>query len=154
MVAGRPGHHEGHAIAPALEGLDGGQAGTGGPAGGLEGVRAGVGVGVDVAAAGPAEGVELVEMARGVDPGQIGVGGRFGRDPQRVAREVEVVDALEDGADAGGALGVPGPLVRVVADRSRHDQHGAGPPSGRRGAAGTIGNRMSTSSPSPSAVTG
>ena len=154
VVARRPGHHEGHALAAFLERLEGRQPRPGRPPGGVEGLGAGEGVAVDVAAPRPAEGVQLVEMNRSVDSGQLGVGGQARRNPQEVGRQVEVLDALEHGVDAGGPLGMAAPLVDVPAHRAGHDQHGGAPPRVADAVGTSIGKRTSTSSRSLVVVTG
>ena len=108
------------APAPARKAAARGQPDSGGQQGGGDGVGRHVGVGVEPALA---HGVEMRHVAGVVDALDRRVGGGLRRHGDEVCAEVEVVDAPEHGADAGGPLGVALDLVLRPADGSRDDEH-------------------------------
>jgi hypothetical protein len=138
VVARRANGAEGRLSLAGVEGLDGGQPGAGGEAGGVEGRRSDVGVGIDVAAAALAERLHGIDERGRVDPleclARRGPGGQ---------RHQRLGDARRSGArthrvEPGRPLRVA-PAGVVVGEPGVGDQ--------QKGHTMTIGRHLGTPSP-------
>ena len=107
-----------------LQARDGVDARPRGEQGDLPGLGADPGVGVDVAAAGPAERFQPVQVGRGVDGLQLGPGGRAGVDADQGVVEPGRGQAVEDRAESSRPLGVARPGVMVAEARMGGEEHG------------------------------
>jgi len=97
MVTGRAHHAEGRAPLSPLEALDGVDPRAGGQQGRVPGLGAGAGVGIDVPAAGHAEGLELPQMGERVHAFEVGEGGRPRLRPHEVVADPGRLQAGDHG---------------------------------------------------------
>ena len=108
--------------------LDCREPGAGGEHGGVVGVRAGAGVGVDAAASGGAEPLHGIEVRRRMDQLELGAGGGPGLDrrPDASATSARRI-AVEHGLESRRALGMarPGDVVEVAGMGQEQDRHEA-----------------------------